>query len=277
MDESAILQLQQAETVKHITNAIRETNQRSAKVVLPPGFTLADAAPLHQNRLRQKGKMATNVVDSFVAYCSDTDTKENPACFIDADRMAAITVFNYGNNAAPGHADYTATLSLKATAEYAAVKAAVQVQRYAQRDLAHFLEEMANVVMPIDEEGSPYSLTTAISAIRKVEVNAQKQSTHEAGDMKAARSSLERVEARATGLLVLPSILLFQFVPYVGLQSRTFRVRVVAHLDGDNPSFGLRFIGHELIVQEMANEFVDLLKGKLTGIVPSVYVGAYAP
>lgn len=277
IDAETIKQLQQADSLLAIRTAMSVATREHPEVPLPPGFSLQSVTQHYPTRLRQKGKMSTSVIDSFVAYCTDTDTKEAPACFIDADKMAATTVFNYGNNVAPGHADYTAALTLKATAEYKAVMEAVRVQRYTQRDLAHFLEEMDAIVVPIDENGTAYSLNTAISAIRKVEVNAQLSNTHEAGDMKAARSSLERVEARASGLLVLPSILLFKFAPYVGLTERPFRVRVIAHLDDSPPTFGLRFIGHELIVQEMANEFVDLLKLKLSVVVPSIYIGSYTP
>lgn len=276
-DAETIRQLQQAETIKALDSAIASATLDQPLLAIPPGFTVHNFAPLSPTRLRQKGKLVTSVIDSFVAYCEDTDTKEAPSCFIDSDKMAATTVFNYGSKDRPGHADYTAVLTLKPTAEYTAVKSMVAQQRLSQRDLAHFLEEMDAIVTPIDDNSNAYSLALAISAIRKVEINAQSERTHETGDMKASRTSLERAEARAAGSLVLPSILLFRFVPYVGLSERKFLVRVVVHLDDDKPSFGLRFVGHELIVQEMANEFVDLLKTKLVNIVPSVYVGNYAP
>lgn len=274
--EEALKRVQQTADVIHAVAAQKGMVDRDhPEVAIPDNFKIVDMAGRFKTAYRKTGTMNTALVGSFVDYCKDTDTKENAVCMIDNKTMKATTIFNYGNKDAPGHCDYTAVLALEATAEYKAVQKAVGVQRHDQKALAHLLEDLEPIVTAVDSDGIVMTLLTAITAIRKVEINTEKNTTHEAGDFRANRSTLEKAEAKAAGFIPMPSVLLFKFVPYLGLKERTFRVRVVCHLGDSEPSFGLQFIGHELIQQDMANEFVELLDSKLAGIIDHIYVGGF--
>lgn len=278
----ALKHLEQSAVLDRLTNEFNTAEISRPAIVLPDGFSIHNIQHLFPHKQRQVGAMTTDALDSFVQFCGNTKGNK-PTCFIDGDAMKAKVIFDYGDAVEPGHCDLSASLSLKPTAEYQSMLAIAGGQvspLLTQQQVAYALEDLSHLITPVDSEGMSFPLSQAINAIRNVTIEAKGSANYQQTDQRAERSSLETIEAKAKNALsgLMPAFLNFNMMPYIGLVTREFRARVVIHLQKEaEPKFSLKLVAHELAKQDMAAEFVDLLKIKLAGSIGAVYVGQFKP
>lgn len=89
--------------------------------LLPDNVNIESLERFMTERFRFRGVMTTTSIDDFVEY-SKGYADEHSRCFINAETMKAVTVFNIGTLEQPGHADNKALLELKATSPYRALR-----------------------------------------------------------------------------------------------------------------------------------------------------------
>lgn len=277
-DSDTIKLLQQAEALDRVSVELDGATIQKPVIAIPDGFSLQNIEHVFSYRQRIKGVFATDDIDSFTNYCG-SHTIIGSACFVDGALMKAKTIFDYLPKGEPGHCDFSATLQLKPTAEYEAMLKLVNTQMMTQKDLAFSMEDLSHIITPINSDRKDYQLSMAIAAVRNITIESSASATFNQQDMRASRSALEEIEAKAKNAAVglLPSFLKFTLVPYIGLAEREFRVRMVMHLSKEEPRFNLKFVSHELDKQAMANEFVDVIDQKLSGILNDVFVGGFTP
>lgn len=223
---------------------------------------------LQKGRSRFRGVMSTSVLSEFVAY-----VRRHPggAGFIDPKQVKATTFLNLGTPDEPGHADWKAVLQLEPTAAYAALLA-VEGRPLMQRELVEWIEDWSANLSAV-KDGEEIAITAALTAIREVTIEAKKSATSTDRDFGASRSSLEEIEAKAKG--GMPSHLLFQAVPYLGLQSREFRLRISV-LTGDKPSLVMRIVGKEQAQEDIAQEFKSKLLEEISDTA-TLTIGSFTP
>ncbi|MGL4211714.1 MAG: YfdQ family protein, partial [Morganella morganii] len=241
-------------------------------VVLPGDFNVKSLEHLQEGRYRFRGAMDTTSIADFVKYSLQHGIEEGVSCFIDADEMAAKTIFNIGSIGEPGHADNTAMVSLKKTAPFASLLN-VNGRKSGQKELAEWLEDWRDNLMAFDAEGNVIDIKQAINAVRKITIEASRSADHEDSDFGAKRSVMESVEAKSRD--IMPAVFQFTCTPYDELSERAIKLRYSVLTGGDVPVLVLRIVQLEKLEEQIAQEFRDLLADKFEETEIQTYIGKF--
>jgi len=163
-----------------------------------------------------------------------------------------------------GHGDDTATLTLKPTAAYTALREIIG-QTLKQQQLAEWLEDWLPNLNALDGEAD-LPMLQAINAVRRMTIKATSQRDSNVGDFSTSRSAMDEIEARSQD--TLPSAFTFATVPYEGLQSASMKLRLSVITGRDEPLLKLRWVGEEAQREEFAREFKAVLEQEVGGFVP---------
>lgn len=244
-------------------------NEHTPAIVL--GENIRSLEPYLEGRSRFRGKFSTATLDDYVAYLK---RHNGGSTFIDSKDMKATTLLNIGTDEKPGHCDWTASLALEPTAAYAALNK-IEGQPQKQRSLVEWVEDWVSL-LSAEKDGEVMPIGTAVAAIRELTIDAKKSTTSTDRDFGASKSSLEEVEARAK--VGLPTSLIFDTAPYLGLKARAIRLRlsVVGGTQGDPPLLVLRIVGKEQLVEDIATEFKQKLIAAI-GDAATVTIGSFSP
>jgi len=271
MDNTAIKQIQQQAVIEALNADIAGADTATPVVAVPDNFALHDLEKFMPGRARFRGEYETRSIEDFLAYSLEYDNL-GAGCFVDPERMRAKAIFNLGIENDPGHADHTATLTMKETAEYRALLD-VHCKTLDQKELAEFVEDWSDYIDALDSDGNQMSLPRAVTAIRNMSIEAKSNTETGVGDFKASRSSLESVEAKSKH--DMPNSLRVSCVPYEGLAEREFELRLSAIAHSDNGvKFSVRIKRHEALVQDIGNELAAAIQSRQT-MEMSVFIGTF--
>lgn len=261
LDESALRYIGQIAIGDY--NGKQERLAGTGTIALPENINIHDLEKYQPGRKRFRGALCTSDLADFVAYVKRQAKSE---CFIDADKLTACALFNLGSTEEPGHADWTATLSLRATAAYKALTG-INGQRMDQRGIIDWIEDwkQAGGLQPVNEGGDQFygALSKAVAAIRQVKIKATNETTTTQENFAASQSTFDKVEA--SSVLELPDGFTFTCVPYIGLPARTFFLRLAVLTGGKDPVLVLRVVQLEAAQEEFAREFKQVLQMELSG------------
>jgi len=279
MDSSAIDRIAQLATEADRANVL-DTDTPAIILTSRDGTQRVESLEhLQPGRSRLRGKFTSTALQDFADFVvtrHESAADLAPAQgFIDTDKMTATVFFNLGDHEHPGHGDHLATLALKPTAAYAAMRDACS-KPLGQRELHDFLEDWRDNIFPLyngeADAGKPYS--AALAAVRDITIDTARSVNSVERDMGATRSAMESVDAKSK--LVLPSGFLFKAVPFDGLQERTFTLRLGVNTGGDKLTLVLRIQQAEAITEAIAKDFRDRLAAKL-GAASSLTLGTFTP
>jgi uncharacterized protein YfdQ (DUF2303 family) len=223
-------------------------------------------------RGRFRGDFLTRRIDDFVSYTVGK-ADMGAECFVWPDDMTAKAVLNLGDINKPGHADNTATIKLKTTAAFDAIKS-MDGKTRTQQQLAEWLEDWRDNIQGLTSDEQGLSPSKVIAAIRRITIKANSSSDHTEGQLGRTRSAMEQVEASSNSE-PLPSFILFRCEPYTGLTERTFILRLSLRFDEEKPLLALRIIRPEQHEEEMAEEFATLLQQQFGDQLP-VTIGNFS-
>lgn len=226
-------------------------------MLVPEGYELKSLEQYQETPSRFRGTFLTESIEDYGHYVN----AENEArVFVDVDAMRAVAFFDLGNPTAPGHGGHRAYLTLEATGAYVSCLAANGTS-YAQKELAHWIEDWHHCITGIDSNGQELTAKQLSNSVRKIEIKATSERSHEDGDWNTKRSGMDALDASAGDST--PDIIRFHCLPYEGLSYRTFEMRVSILTDDTKPRLKLRIIGLETAQEEMAKEFKQVLHGEL--------------
>ena len=262
------------EAIQHIeanalTAAGREIiTETSRLAVLPEAVRVHSLEQYQPYRDRFRGALSTHSLQDFAKYVEshkqDEDFTLTSRGFIDQDAMRAAVIFNLGEPGVAGHGDDTATLTLKPTAAYTALREIIG-QTLKQQQLAEWLEDWLPNLNALDGEAD-LPMLQAINAVRRMTIKATSQRDSNVGDFSTSRSAMDEIEARSQD--TLPSAFTFATVPYEGLQSASMKLRLSVITGRDEPLLKLRWVGEEAQREEFAREFKAVLEQEVGGFVP---------
>lgn len=240
--------------------------------VVPESAVLQSLELFQAARNRFRGKMTTTALRDFAEYVNRHHSAEaGPACFVDQDEMSAMVIFNLGSVEKAGHGDDVAALNLKPTAAFASLRAVIG-RAMSQQQLAEWLEDWAPHIQALAGE-QQLPIAAAITGIRKMTIKAVSQRDSTVGDLSAARSAMDEIEARSQE--TLPTAFQFTVVPYEGLQPALIPLRLSVITSGDAPVLKLRWVGEEAQREGFATEFKGVLASSISSNVP-VTIGAFS-
>ncbi|TFH84943.1 DUF2303 family protein [Billgrantia azerbaijanica] len=226
-------------------------------MLVPEGYNLQSLERYQDAPSRFRGTYSTSSIEDYAGYIND---QAEATVFVDTDDMDAMAIFDLGIPTAPGHGDHRARLKLKKTAPYTACLNA-HGSAFGQKELAHWIEDWHHAITGEDSNGNEMTAKQLANAVRRIEIKATSERTHEEGDWNAKRTGLDALDASAGQ--ATPAFIRFACLPYEGLKVRTFELRVSILTDDSKPRIKLRVIGLEGIQEEMAKEFKEVLERQL--------------
>lgn len=238
-------------------------------MLVPQGYNLASLEKYQEAPSRFRGTYATSSIEGYASYIN---AQAAASVFVDTDDMEALAFFDLGDAEAPGHAEHRARIVLMKTAPYVACLRA-HGNAFGQKELAHWIEDWHHAITGEDSSGAEMTAKQLANAVRRIEVKATSERTHEEGDWNAKRTGLDAIDASAGQ--ATPAFIRFSCLPYEGLSVRTFDLRVSILTDDSKPRIKLRVIGLEGIQEEMAKEFKQVLERKLSPESARLLLGAF--
>lgn len=272
LDKDAIHALQEAHGIHAAHGVLKVMSLDTPMLALPEHYQVMDMEKHLPQRTRYRGRMMTKSLDDFIAYCREHHAAGS-GCFIDQDDMTALTLFNLGSHEAPGHGDFRALLKLDATAEYTALLQ-LNGTRQTQKELAEFMEDHAHAITCYDAAGDAMHTGKAVSAVRKVTIEARRREDHEEQNFKAQRSALESIEASSED--GMPAGFRFSCVPFNGLRERAFDLRLSILTGQDRPVLVARIKRLEAEQEDMGKELAGLLDEAFAETEISTYIGGFS-
>lgn len=236
---------------------------------LPDNHSLHNLEQYQDFRSRYRARFQTSVIGDFVRYVENDETDGDAACFVDPDRVKAVAIFNLGSPAQPGHGDDTATLVLKQTSPYQAMRNILN-DRLQQKDFSDWIEDWQDHIVAFDSAGNELETRQAILAVRSVDIEAVRKAKSKVEDFAAEKSAMERIEAKSEH--TLPAKIEFRCEPYHGLALKGFMLRVSVLTGGNDPLFTVRMPKEVQYQEEIAEEFRDILTNDLSDVV-NTYIG----
>ncbi len=279
-ESSTLAEITKIVQANKIQAFIQEQTEESV-IALPEGVKVADLEQYLAHRRRFRGRMDTSLIEEFVEYVTDTidlygagATMENFPCFVDPGSMRAKTFFNLGDIEDPGHGDHTASLALDKTEAFTELLN-VNGKRFEQRQLAEWMEDWSDRIEALAEDQSTIlPIGTAVSAIRRITISANAETTSEEQTFGSRRSAMAEVEAKFKDQL--PAFLKFTCVPYQGLGERTLTLRL-SLITGEKPQISTRIVRLETAEEEMAKELEELLRKGFEDTAVRTFVGTFNP
>lgn len=273
-DKEAIKEIQQSHATEVLSAAVRAAYVHpSATLFAHAEFTRHDLEKILPNRRRARGTMSTSDIASFAKYTLEHHEK-GATVFVDAEAMCARSVLNLGDKEEPGHADNLVAIKLKPTAAYTALLNTAQGRQLSQQSAAEFLEDWAPEIECFGEAGgAKLAHGAAVAALRKLTIDTARKVESEDGQLSASLSVMEQVKASSTS--TIPTLMYFTCVPYHGLDSRLFVLRLAVHTTADKPTLSLRVKNLEGAQEQMAQEFANKVRDAINEQIP-VVIGTYA-
>lgn len=265
-DQAAIKELTKAEA---ITAAAASVGPYRDAVALPSDYEVHDLEEHRDGRRRARGKMLTSSLTDFARYAKNHN--EAGEVFVDANAMAAVAVLNLGGGEfSAGHADNTATLALRKTAAYVALQAIANGGGFSQQKVAEFLEDWPAEIQCFNDQGE-VPQPRAIAAVRQITIEGLRKVESTEKQLAASKSAFESIQA--SSVEPLPTRIYFTCIPYLGLTTRLFVLRLGVQT-GDKPAITLRIVNAELHQEQMGDELAALVRDAIGEDMP-VAVGTY--
>ncbi|XBS71125.1 DUF2303 family protein [Acerihabitans sp. KWT182] len=268
-----------ASAITHIRDLVlaQEINQTIAEsvcpaVAIPDGMKIQTLEYLESGRYRFRGKLNTASIPDFVRYCKEYETG-GVRCFIDADDMSAVTIFNLGTLADPGHADNTAALKLRKTAPFISLLD-IDGRKKVQKELAEWLEDWREYLLAFTADGDSMDIKKAVAGVRQITIESVNSQDHEENDFSGKKSLMQSVEAKSK--VDMPAAFEFKCIPFEGLPERRIKLRYSILTGGDIPVLVLRIVQLEAVMESIAVEFRDLLVGQFTDTGVETFIGKFA-
>ena len=271
MEKSAIVQIQESANIPSLLEQLQKAGFPVA--ALPDSFQVHDLEQYMPTRNQFRGKMNTANIVEFVRYHEDYQTEGNQ-CFIDAGRMSAKTIFDLGTIQVPGHCLHTASLGLRQTAAYKSLLNK-NGDRLNQKQLAEWVEDYSDFIEVFSTTGELIENSVASAAVRNMKFEAKAGRESNVDDFSHHQSEYESVAVRTKDEFPMPAVFKFTCEPYLGLDNRTFEMRMSTI---GNETLVVRIKKLEQHEEEMGEEFKDKLQDQFVAddVEITTFIGSFS-
>lgn len=270
LDKDTLAQLSKAEAIAQARTSIEEAPKDCRPVALPEDFKLHDMEPYLVNRRRARGTMTTQALPDFVAYLK-AHAEPGATVFVSPDDITATAVLNLGTPKQPGHTDNRAVYDPPILAAFTAMLAVCDVS-LDQQKAAEWLEDWMGM-WDAHHDAEKLTPPATIAAIRKVTIEALSKAETSAGQLSAEKSTFEQVKA-TSGANKLPTHIYFKCAPYLGIDERTYILRLGIRTGGKDPVLTLRIVNKEQHAEQIGQELTQKVRDAVGDALP-VHLGKY--
>ncbi|EKO3390373.1 DUF2303 family protein [Vibrio fluvialis] len=270
MDKSAIQQIQETANTPEFLKQLNAVGFPVA--ALPESLSLHDLEKYMLNRNQFRGVMQTANIDEYVRYHEQYQLVGNQ-CFINADNMAAQTIFDLGTQSHPGHCKHQAKLVLRKTAAFNALLS-INEERLGQKKLAEWVEDYNDFIQVFSTTGDLIENAVASAAIRNMKFEAKAGRESNVDDFSHHQSEYESIAVRTKEEFPMPAVFKFTCEPFLGLAERTFEMRMSTI---GNETLILRIKKMEQHQEQMGEEFQTKLQAcfKDEDIEIDTFIGSF--
>jgi uncharacterized protein YfdQ (DUF2303 family) len=270
MDKSAIQQIQELGNAEAFLAQLDKTHFPVA--ALPESFSLRDMEKYMNFRNMFRGEMATANIDEFVRYHEGYQLEGNQ-CFVTPENMSALTIFDLGTQAHPGHCQHKAKLSLKKTAAFKELLHRHELKQN-QKQLAEFIEDYSDFIQVFSTYGDLIDNPVASAAVRNMKFEAKAGRESSVSDFSQHQSEYESIAVKTKDEFPMPAVFKFTCEPYLGLTERVFEMRMSTI---GNETLILRIKKLEQHEEEMGEEFQNILAKSFVdeNIEIDTYIGSF--
>lgn len=254
MEQKAIEHIEASMIAKTLT--LRLNDEGLPAHLVPPNYTLQSLEKYQEHPSRFRGSYRTQYVEEFADYVK-ANNAGTAHCFVDAKKMCAEAILDFGDVEHPGHCEHTASVELVPTADWNGLNS-VLATNSSQRDFVEWMEDWRENLTALDQHENPIEIKAAISAVRALTIDVKLGQEHVTNNLSASKSTLESIEAGSKGR-TLPAFLVFNCAPYDELELRAFRCRIGVLTGGKEPALVLRLVQADSIYEKMAQEFKALV------------------
>lgn len=257
-----------------------QVDKTASIAIVPEGFKIYSTEKYNALRDRFRGTFQTNNIESFVDYAKARGVAGLKNFINTTGTLKTEAFFNIGNEADPGHADDTATLVLIKKPEFVAFEQA-NGRRFDQETLIDLLDDWAEFItfkgktlvdgVLVD---TSIAFEKGIRALRKVKLTKGTEVNSHVAEMGYQKSAAESMEA--TGVDAdLPTTIVLNTESFKGLPVESVLISVRISVKDSDPIFILRIVGKDNHDQKRADQFIEILKGKLAELEGEFYQGVF--
>lgn len=241
-----------------------------AAVAVPNDHSLQSLELYNATRDRFRGYLMTSSLEDWFAYVNANSNTDTSTVFVNKDDMTAKAILDLGSDETPLHCQHTAKLSAESTPIFNAANH-VHESKFSQEQTVEWLEDWGEHLTVIDKNDEEMTLSEAVAAIRRIEVNKKSNADFESGESHAKLSRSEQIEAKSKGRQV--HSLRLTCIPYEGLEPVQVEIRLIV-LSSETPTIRFRVLRGTEIREAIAQDFKAKIKENIKDI--PVYVGSFS-
>lgn len=269
IEKTAIEHLQKSANMLELDQKLQEQNTNSTLMLIPEGFKVKDLEEHMQHRDSYRFSFNTKSIEDFVEYSAEFD-KEGAKCFVDSDSMSAKVIFDIGTEEVPSHQRNKAGLQLDKSSAYKKILS-IHGDHMIQREASDFIEDFAEFMTIATDSGEAMTVAQAANAINSITIESARSLSSEVGDFANSMSATEREEIK--GASKFPSRIGFVCIPFLGLDKRSFTIKISILTGGDRPKLSFRIIQLEPQQEDIAKEFKENLVEKFKDSKLKTFIG----
>jgi uncharacterized protein YfdQ (DUF2303 family) len=255
MDKTAIQHIQETANIPALIKSVSDHETEVPVIIVPDSMCVQSLEKYMPTRSRYRLGFSTTSLSDFINY-NELHDEEGATCFVDAERMKAKTIFDLGTTEYPQHQEHTATLQLKRIAAFSAI-CLINGTHLKQSQAKDFIEDWSDYIRATSTEGVSMSAHEAAKALQDITIATAREVNNKVQDFGASMNAMEQIEAKNKA--ALPAEIEFMCKPYLGLQHRTFILRVSIITSEEKPKIVFRISQLESINEELAEEFKEVL------------------
>lgn len=246
-------------------------------ILVPPGTKLERTELYAATPRFHRHHYTTERLADFINYATriavTPGLNEKSTAYVSPDGSGAHAIFDHGDNENPLWGHHRATLKLRPAPAWTTAIAMAR-STHPQQQIIDWLEDWSTHITAHDQDGAQIDNRRAISALRRVKLEAKAAATHAVGDMARQKTSMESIEASGE-TDSLPAYFVLNTPLYVGTVSHPVVLRLgVREGDGGKPMLALRIVGMDQMIEATSAWVEGQLTTQLGDKLAGVYVGA---
>lgn len=242
---------------------------------VPPGATLHHAEQFAATPRFQRHHYTTERLTDFIAYTTAAaeklDKDYSPTAYVTPDGSGAAASFDHGSTAKPAWGHHSAVLKLRGAPAWHAAKA-MAISLHSQSQVIDWLEDWEGHVTAHAQDGAEIEQRKAITALRRVKLEAKASIVNEEGDFARNRTALESIEARGD-TEALPAYFILHSPLYIGTNTLDIVIRMGVRDSDGKPGIALRIVGRERLQEDTSAWVEKTLRDALADKLAGVFVG----
>jgi uncharacterized protein YfdQ (DUF2303 family) len=136
------------------------------------------------------------------------------------------------------------------------------------------MEDWVFCITCTDADGNEMDTRSAISAVRRITIDAASQVESELNQLSTTKSSLSKIEASSRGM-PLPAWITFTCAPYKCIGNKDIPIRISMNVKREEINFTLKISNFEKIQEDIAEEFAQSVSQSI-GTDEKLYLGEFS-